>query len=72
MIEFWEKGKNPLRETSAIINCPKSGHITPDETNVNTYLEKTPELSFWNKRRTGLSQKQTIYATLYPESKVLV
>lgn len=40
MIELWEKGKDPLGETTAIINCPKSGHITPDETNVNTYLEK--------------------------------
>jgi hypothetical protein len=40
MFDFWEKGKNPLGETTAIINCPKSGHITPHQTIVNTYLEK--------------------------------
>lgn len=40
MIEFLGKGKSPLDETSPIVNCPKSGHITPDETNVKYLLGK--------------------------------
>ena len=49
MIEPW-KSEAPAGETNAIINCPKSGHITSDETNVNTFLVK----NFLNCNRADL------------------
>lgn len=40
MIDPWDREKTLGANMTLTVNCPKSGHITPLKTNVNTLLVK--------------------------------